>query len=235
MAERPRRREARRRRHPIRSEEPLMRRVLICAAVVAATWAAPLGLRTPLAQTVAAAAPNSVARVIVKFRQTSALLLQAGAFGQRPAHCAGGGARSAHRHCARRGARPERSIACRHRPRAQLAAAGGADRRRKRCRIRGRRREEAHRLGAERHALCVGSGRRCDERRPGRRPVVPEATRRRRRRQQHRARGDQRAGGLGHHHRQHECRRRRARHRASLRSPGPAGRQRPAGLRHDQQ
>ena len=30
-----------------------MRRVLICAAVVAATWAAPLGMRTPLAQTAA--------------------------------------------------------------------------------------------------------------------------------------------------------------------------------------
>ncbi|HEV7574637.1 MAG TPA: S8 family serine peptidase, partial [Caldimonas sp.] len=50
-----------------------MRRVLICAAVVAATWAAPLALRTPLAQT-AAAAPNATARVIVKFRADSPLL-----------------------------------------------------------------------------------------------------------------------------------------------------------------
>ena len=72
-----------------------MRRVLICAAVVAATWAAPLGLRTPLAQTTAAAAPNTVARVIVKFKPGSLLLrkqalsvtgqhtLQAAALGQR--------------------------------------------------------------------------------------------------------------------------------------------------------
>jgi len=51
-----------------------MRRVLICAAVVAVTWAAPPGMRTPLAQTPAAAAPNTVARVIVKFRTNSALL-----------------------------------------------------------------------------------------------------------------------------------------------------------------
>ena len=51
-----------------------MRRVLICAAVVAATWAAPLGLRTPLAQTAAAAAPTRVARVIVKFKPSSPLL-----------------------------------------------------------------------------------------------------------------------------------------------------------------
>ena len=51
-----------------------MRRVLICAVVVAATWAAPPGLRTPLAQTPAAAAPNAVARVIVKFKPNSALL-----------------------------------------------------------------------------------------------------------------------------------------------------------------
>ena len=51
-----------------------MRRVLICAAVVAATWAAPLALRTPLAQTPAAAAPDSVARVIVKFKAGSPLL-----------------------------------------------------------------------------------------------------------------------------------------------------------------
>ncbi|MEO8311936.1 MAG: S8 family peptidase [Caldimonas sp.] len=50
-----------------------MRRVLICAAVVAATWAGPLGLRTPLAQPAAAAA-TSVARVIVKFRKDSPLL-----------------------------------------------------------------------------------------------------------------------------------------------------------------
>ena len=51
-----------------------MRRVLICAAVVAATWAAPPGLRAPLAQTPAAAAPSTVARVIVKFKPGSALL-----------------------------------------------------------------------------------------------------------------------------------------------------------------
>jgi serine protease len=51
-----------------------MRRVLICAAVVAATWAAPPGLRTPLAQTAATTAPNTVARVIVKFRPESTLL-----------------------------------------------------------------------------------------------------------------------------------------------------------------
>ena len=51
-----------------------MRRVLICAVVVAATWAAPPGLRTPLAQTPAAAAPSAVARVIVKFKPSSALL-----------------------------------------------------------------------------------------------------------------------------------------------------------------
>ncbi|MDQ6639711.1 MAG: S8 family serine peptidase, partial [Pseudomonadota bacterium] len=72
-----------------------MRRVLICAAVVAATWVAPLGLRTPLAQIAAAAAPNATARVIVKFRADSPLLrkqalsaagrqtLQAAALGQR--------------------------------------------------------------------------------------------------------------------------------------------------------
>jgi len=51
-----------------------MRRVLICAAVVAATWATPLAMRTPLAQTSGAAAPSSVARVIVKFRESSPLL-----------------------------------------------------------------------------------------------------------------------------------------------------------------
>jgi len=51
-----------------------MRRVLICAAVAAATWAAPLGLQAPLAQTPAAAAPGTVARVIVKFKPGSALL-----------------------------------------------------------------------------------------------------------------------------------------------------------------
>jgi serine protease len=51
-----------------------MRRVLICAGVVAALWAAPPGLRTPLAQTPAAAAPDAVARVIVKFKPGSTLL-----------------------------------------------------------------------------------------------------------------------------------------------------------------
>ncbi len=50
-----------------------MRRVLICAAVVVATWAGPLGLRTPLAQPAVAASP-SVARVIVKFKKDSPLL-----------------------------------------------------------------------------------------------------------------------------------------------------------------
>jgi len=50
-----------------------MRRVLICAAVAAATWAAPLAIRTSLAQTPAAAA-STVARVIVKFKSTSPLL-----------------------------------------------------------------------------------------------------------------------------------------------------------------
>ncbi|MEO5844880.1 MAG: S8 family peptidase [Caldimonas sp.] len=50
-----------------------MRRVLICVAVVAAAWAAPLGLRTPLAQPAVATA-GSVARVIVKFRTDSPLL-----------------------------------------------------------------------------------------------------------------------------------------------------------------
>ena len=51
-----------------------MRRVLICAAVAAAAWAAPTALRTPMAQTPAAAASSTVARVIVKFRQSSPLL-----------------------------------------------------------------------------------------------------------------------------------------------------------------
>ena len=51
-----------------------MRRVLICVAAVAATWAAPLALRTPLAQTAPAASANATARVIVKFRADSPLL-----------------------------------------------------------------------------------------------------------------------------------------------------------------
>jgi len=51
-----------------------MRRVLICAAVVAATWATPLAIRAPLAQTPAGAASSTVARVIVKFRQGSPVL-----------------------------------------------------------------------------------------------------------------------------------------------------------------
>jgi len=51
-----------------------MRRVLICAAVVAATWATPLAMRAPLAQTPAAGASSTVARVIVKFRQGSPAL-----------------------------------------------------------------------------------------------------------------------------------------------------------------
>ena len=51
-----------------------MRRVLICAAVIAATWATPLAMRAPLAQTPAAGASSTVARVIVKFRQGSPAL-----------------------------------------------------------------------------------------------------------------------------------------------------------------
>jgi len=51
-----------------------MRRVVICAAVVAATWAAPGGMRAPLAQTPAAAASDAVGRVIVKFKANSGLL-----------------------------------------------------------------------------------------------------------------------------------------------------------------
>ena len=70
-----------------------MRKVLILAAVAAATSVGPLPLRTPLAQTVAA--PTATARVIVKFRAGSTLLrkqalsvagqqtLQAAALGQR--------------------------------------------------------------------------------------------------------------------------------------------------------
>ncbi len=50
-----------------------MRRILICAAVVAATWVVPLGLQAPLAQP-AVAPPTSVARVIVKFKNDSPLL-----------------------------------------------------------------------------------------------------------------------------------------------------------------
>ena len=50
-----------------------MRRVLICAAVVAATWATPLAMRTTLAQTPASAS-GSVARVIVTFKPSSPLL-----------------------------------------------------------------------------------------------------------------------------------------------------------------
>ena len=50
-----------------------MRRVLICAAVVAATWTTPLAMRTTLAQT-PAAPTDSVARVIVKFKESSPLL-----------------------------------------------------------------------------------------------------------------------------------------------------------------
>jgi serine protease len=51
-----------------------MRRVLIGAAVVAATWAGPLGLKEPLAQTAAAPAATTTARVIVKYRADSPLL-----------------------------------------------------------------------------------------------------------------------------------------------------------------
>src|SRR5947208_8120991 len=70
-----------------------MRTLLICGAVVVATTAAPLQLRTPSAQTVAA--PATTARVIVKFRADSTLLrkqalsvagqqtLQAAALGRR--------------------------------------------------------------------------------------------------------------------------------------------------------
>ena len=70
-----------------------MRKLLICAAVVAATAAGSLPLGTPLAQTVAA--PAAPARVIVKFRAGASLLrkqalsvagqqtLQASALGQR--------------------------------------------------------------------------------------------------------------------------------------------------------
>jgi len=74
-----------------------MKRVLICAAVAAASWLAPLGARTPLAQGVpaAAATQDTTARVIVKFRAESPLLrkqalsaagqqtLQAASLGQR--------------------------------------------------------------------------------------------------------------------------------------------------------
>ncbi len=71
-----------------------MRKLLICAAVVAATWAGPFALRTPLAQTAAPAA-SGTARVIVKYRADSTLLrkqalsvagqnqMQASALGQR--------------------------------------------------------------------------------------------------------------------------------------------------------
>lgn len=55
-----------------------MRRILIGAAAVAATWVAPLALRTPLAQTAptasASASATATARVIVKFRADSPLL-----------------------------------------------------------------------------------------------------------------------------------------------------------------
>ena len=50
-----------------------MRKLLICAAVVAASWAAPVAWRTSLAQTVAPNA-STTARVIVKFRADSTLL-----------------------------------------------------------------------------------------------------------------------------------------------------------------
>src|SRR3954464_8272126 len=66
-------REPRLLRHPLRSEEFPMRRRLICAAVVAATWTTRLAMRTTLAQT-PAAATDSVARVIVKFKPSSTLL-----------------------------------------------------------------------------------------------------------------------------------------------------------------
>ena len=54
-----------------------MRRILIGAAAVAATWVAPLALRTPLAQTAQTAptaSASATARVIVKFRADSPLL-----------------------------------------------------------------------------------------------------------------------------------------------------------------
>jgi len=74
-----------------------MRRILICAAVAAASWLAPLGARTPMAQGVAVAESpaNETARVIVKYRAESPLLrkqalsvagqqtLQAAGLGQR--------------------------------------------------------------------------------------------------------------------------------------------------------
>jgi serine protease len=74
-----------------------MRRILICAVVAAASWLAPLGARTPLAQSVAAAevAPNETARVIVKFRADSPLLRKQAlsAAGQQTLQAAGLGQR----------------------------------------------------------------------------------------------------------------------------------------------
>ena len=73
-----------------------MRRILICAVAAAASWLAPLGARTPLAQSVAAAvATDAPARVIVKFRADSPLLRKQAlsAAGQQTLQAAGLGQR----------------------------------------------------------------------------------------------------------------------------------------------
>jgi len=73
-----------------------MRRILICAGVAAASWLAPIGARTPLAQNVpAAASPDTTARVIVKFRAESSLLRKQAlsAAGQQTLQAAGLGQR----------------------------------------------------------------------------------------------------------------------------------------------
>ena len=153
-----------------------MRRVLICAAVVAATWAgAARRCGRRWRRLAAAAAPHTTRASSSSSAPSSALLrkqalsvagqqtLQAPALGQRIGIALEAG----------RGL--ERAIACRHRPRPELEAAGGADRRRRatsstpsptsastssRCRtIR-----STHRTRGRRH-----------QRRAGGRPVVPEA------------------------------------------------------------
>jgi len=73
-----------------------MRRILICAFAAAASLLAPLGARTPLAQSVAAAvATDAPARVIVKFRADSPLLRKRAlsAAGQQTLQAAGLGQR----------------------------------------------------------------------------------------------------------------------------------------------
>ena len=82
-----------------------MRRVLICAAVVAATAAAPLGA----AHAAGADRRDRTRRAGARHRQVQAELVaaaQAGALGHEPADAAGDGARPAHRHRPRRRARP---------------------------------------------------------------------------------------------------------------------------------